>query len=625
MDVDSSAAVRSAAFDDIPGAVWQFTGPDHVVVAANREARVALGARADILGRPIADVLPELATGSIVDQLTDVRTHGEQLCGARWQLPARPHGELVEVHYSVDLVRLSHPDGTGVLAHARPVTSATRMGPATGPVPAGSRDTMLALARALLPEALPVLPDVMLAAHYVPANSEPHAGGDWFDVVTLRSGLIALVVGDVVGHGTGALAAMSELRALIRESLLSGVSVAGALGRVDRYAATTARTRTATLAVVLLDPASGELTYTGCGHPPPLICSDDGTARTAAAAGGAPLGTGSVPMIGRGRLDPGELLVLYTDGLIERPGHTVSDGLAQLAIACGRAWRPGAAPGPATARILDRMTGTGSHDDVVVLATTRLPKPVAPVEFDVPAQPRELAGVRGRITRWLEDLGVTADSLGTVPLIVSELVSNCIEHAYPVGEPGRVRVTARLDGRGGVRVTIADDGSWRPGAGTPGRRAPHGGFGLAVARDLADRLEIETRQRGTTVTATCALQRPTSFGLRSGRRHLTALRGPGLTVTDTGADPPVLAIAGPVDVTTVGELRSAILHATAGCTRPGVVDLAGVTLLTSAGVRLLYELTESSQVTPRVIAPAGCAARSVLELTRLEHLLRDTS
>src|ERR1700691_1837977 len=135
---------------------------------------------------------------------------------------------------------------------------------------------ILMLQDALLPTALPVLPRARVAARYLVAGHEQAAGGDWFDAIPLGNGRIALIVGDVVGHGIAASAAMGQLRA---ELFAAEPDLARVLERATAFAARTAALRAATLAVVVLHPAEGTLRYTTCGHPPPLVIAADGAPR----------------------------------------------------------------------------------------------------------------------------------------------------------------------------------------------------------------------------------------------------------------------------------------------------------------------------------------------------------
>ena len=104
------------------------------------------------------------------------------------------------------------------------------------------------------------------------------------------------------------------------------------LRRTDAFAARMPSLRAATLVLVVLDPAAGTLRYTTCGHPPPLVIGVDGKARYLEGTGTGPLGTGSPPVLASSTLAPGELVLLYSDGLVERPDRTIAEGMAELAV-----------------------------------------------------------------------------------------------------------------------------------------------------------------------------------------------------------------------------------------------------------------------------------------------------
>jgi len=236
-----------------------------------------------------------------------------------------------------------------------------------------------ALQAALLPPALPVLPRAQIAARYV-AGPEQAAGGDWFDAVPLADGKVALVVGDVVGHGIAASAAMRQLRSVLDELLGAEPDLDTVLARAEVFAAQQPALRAATLALAVLDPASGTLRYTTCGHPLPLIISTDGVSRYLPGTRTGPLGTGSAPDLATATLQPGELVLLYSDGLIERPDRTMAEGRAELAMVAADAatsqdLTSSAAPNPAD-RVcqltVERLARSGYADDVTTLAAQRL-------------------------------------------------------------------------------------------------------------------------------------------------------------------------------------------------------------------------------------------------------------
>ena len=137
------------------------------------------------------------------------------------------------------------------------------------------------------------------------------------------------------------------------------------LRRTDAFAARMPSLRAATLVLVVLDPAAGTLRYTTCGHPPPLVIGVDGKARYLEGTGTGPLGTGSPPVLASSALAPGELVLLYSDGLVERPDRTIAEGMAELAVvaadaAANRALAHADKHGLSTARTRPRRSGSAS-------------------------------------------------------------------------------------------------------------------------------------------------------------------------------------------------------------------------------------------------------------------------
>ena len=297
---------------------------------------------------------------------------------------------------------------------------------------------------ALLPTALPVLPRARIAARYLVAGQEQAAGGDWFDAIPLDGGAVALVVGDVVGRGLSASAAMGQLRAVLAELLAAEDDLGQVLRRTDAFAARMPSLRAATLVLVVLDPAAGTLRYTTCGHPPPLVIGVVGKARYLEGTGTGPLGTGSPPVLASSALAPGELVLLYSDGLVERPDQTIAEGMGELAVvaadaAANRALanlpnehgpnERGADPGTAE-RVcqlsVEVLTRTGHTDDITALAAQWLADPVPPLQLSLPSARSSLTTARDAFADWLSRLDATADDWEALHLAMVEMVTNAI-------------------------------------------------------------------------------------------------------------------------------------------------------------------------------------------------------
>ncbi|HEX8054241.1 MAG TPA: GAF domain-containing SpoIIE family protein phosphatase [Thermoleophilaceae bacterium] len=226
------------------------------------------------------------------------------------------------------------------------------------------------LQRSLLPHVVPSVAGVTVATRYLPAKAEAKVGGDWFDVVELSGGGMAFSIGDVAGHGIEAAALMGQLRNSLRLAALEGEDAGRAMASVDRLLQSQ-RLREDSIATAVVARLNGDgltLEMASAGHPPPLIVRPDGSVSFIDHPRSVPLG---VPAPG-GRetgsctLEPGSLVLLYTDGLVERRGESISDGLDQLAAAAAAA---GHEPEAACDHVIEAMLGgEGPADDVALLA-----------------------------------------------------------------------------------------------------------------------------------------------------------------------------------------------------------------------------------------------------------------
>jgi light-regulated signal transduction histidine kinase (bacteriophytochrome) len=222
-----------------------------------------------------------------------------------------------------------------------------------------------AIQRTLLPTSLPLVPGWSVDARYEPAGTG-QVGGDWYDVLRLADGRLALTIGDVTGHGLATAAAMGQLRNATRAYLLDAAPPGVVLSRVAALARWTLPGQMATMAVVLLDPATGEVEYSGAGHLPPLVVRADGTAAWEPVLGSPLIGllTGEAAA-GRTTLGPGDALLLFTDGVVERRRESLRDALARTVEAVGRP-----APGDLDA-LVARLRDPASDDDATVVLLAR--------------------------------------------------------------------------------------------------------------------------------------------------------------------------------------------------------------------------------------------------------------
>jgi serine phosphatase RsbU (regulator of sigma subunit) len=240
------------------------------------------------------------------------------------------------------------------------------------------------LQRSLLPDRLPEIEGLDLAARYNAGGTGLEIGGDWYDVVHRSDGLVHLTVGDVAGRGIGAAALMGQLRNAFRAYALDHTSPADVMQRLLRHVG---HDEMATAVVVTLDPASGELRYASAGHPPPLVVDDrTGMVSLLDLPAAPPLGAPESGTIEEGREPflPGATIVLYTDGLIEHRGASIDDGVA--AVASALAANAALPPGALADVVLDRAGADGDlADDIALLVVrfTGVPTPaVGPSEPD---------------------------------------------------------------------------------------------------------------------------------------------------------------------------------------------------------------------------------------------------
>ena len=496
---------------------------------------------------------------------------------------------------------------------------------------ADGRGIVAELQGALLPTALPVLPRARIAARYLVAGQEQAAGGDWFDAIPLDGGAVALVVGDVVGHGLSASAAMGQLRAVLAELLAAEDDLGRVLRRTDAFAARMPSLRAATLVLVVLDPAAGTLRYTTCGHPPPLVIGVDGKARYLKGTGTGPLGTGSPPVLASSALAPGELVLLYSDGLVERPDQTIAEGMAELAVvatdaAANRDADPGAAERVCQLSV-EVLTRTGHTDDITALAAQWLADPVHPLRLALPSVRSSLTTARDSFADWLSRLDATADDADALHLAMVEMVTNAIEHAYPREAPGIIELDASLGSDGSVTCLITDHGTWRP----PDPADADRGHGLMVAGHVVDKLLVShPAAGGTTVTLRHRLRRPAVLASGHQGEHAAYPAEPPFTVdiSITAGSTARALVGGPVDIGTADLLGRRLLSVSRGGTVPLVADLTGVTQLASAGVRVLYQVSEQLTVHGQeltLVTVRGSTAHLVLELVRLDHVTVDES
>lgn len=345
------------------------------------------------------------------------------------------------------------------------------------------------LQRSLLPRRLPRLPDLSMAAWYIPAAEETAVGGDWYDVIQLGYRRLGLTIGDVAGHGVGAATYMGQLRSAVRAYALDLESPAEVLTKVARFA-DDEWSRMATMIYATINLDTWLVEWARAGHPYPLLIRPDEPPKFLLDPGGPPIGAGVVAEYDERRitLGPAETLFLYTDGLIERRGRILSEGeeaLAEAAVAAPDE------PELMCRAVIQALTeGIEVPDDIAVLAV-RAVGLHDKLEVEVPADAEQLATVRHLIRRWVTANGGSDDDCAAFAVAVTEACANAVEHAYGPGD-ATIDLSADLD-HGEATVTVRDRGGWRePRGGNRGR-------GIPVMNEFMDDVVIETGEAGTTV------------------------------------------------------------------------------------------------------------------------------
>jgi anti-sigma regulatory factor (Ser/Thr protein kinase) len=244
---------------------------------------------------------------------------------------------------------------------------------------------------------------------------------------------------------------------------------------------------------VVIDPRGLVCRYTSAGHPPPLVVHADGRVELLEGGRGLPLGTGNGSRYPQDvvELASGSVLVLYTDGLVERRGGSIDTGLAELQEAARDGPRD---PDTLLEHILERLVGSGEReDDIALLAARVFTVAPAPLRLRIPKDTGSLDLVRDAVRAWLEGAPSERTEAEEIVLATWEACANAIEH--PGGDGGdSVSLTATLDDSR-VRIAVEDSGRWKPPAETPDR-----GLGLRLIRSLMSSVDVTADEGGTRVT-----------------------------------------------------------------------------------------------------------------------------
>ncbi|MFJ5676583.1 SpoIIE family protein phosphatase [Streptomyces sp. NPDC093097] len=362
------------------------------------------------------------------------------------------------------------------------------------------------LQRSLLPRTLPEQSAMEVAHRYLPAQSG--VSGDWFDLIPLSGSRVALVVGDVVGHGLHAAATMGRLRTAVHTFSTLDLTPDELLGhlndlvdQIDQEEADTGSGTAitgATCLYAIYDPVTRRCDMARAGHPPPALVHPDGTVEFPDLPACPPLGVGGVPFeTAELRLPEGTQIVLYTDGLVEERTRDFDEGMELLR---GALSHPGRSPEENCRAVLDRLLPDRPRDDVALLiARTRVLGPDRVAGWDVPFDPAAVAGMRSRIADKLAEWGLT-EAVFATELVVSELITNAIRYGSPP-------VAVRLLRDRSLVCEVADGSNTSPHL-RYAASTDEGGRGLFLVAQLTDRWGTRYTAQGKVIWAEQPLPPP---------------------------------------------------------------------------------------------------------------------
>ncbi|MEU5434142.1 SpoIIE family protein phosphatase [Streptomyces sp. NPDC020719] len=394
------------------------------------------------------------------------------------------------------------------------------------------RELSLGLQRSMMPTLGPEIPGMTVAARYVPTGGGLQVGGDWYDMIPLPNGRFALVIGDVQGHDVRAAGLMGQLRIALRAYASEGHRPDAVLSRASRflsgitesygesYGEADDHPRFATCLYIEVDPTTGTLDIARAGHPDPVIRTAEGTALIRQTAGGLPLGIEADSDYPTTRLvlEPGETMMLCTDGLIETGGHDMASGWTRL--------RPVLEEdtGDNLEKLADSLVqavhGPSSHhtvgpladrreDDIAVLLLCRNSDecgcgagtgtgvtPARRTALTVAqAEPHRIAGARRELRELLHDWA-DEEQIDSAVLMVSEMVTNVLVHTD--GDALLVAEATGAPGTRRLRVEVADASDDLPHKRRPGEMASSG-RGLVLMEMLAERWGVDPRGEGKSI------------------------------------------------------------------------------------------------------------------------------
>ena len=621
MTVPDRAHAESIGFEQSPDLQVVTYGADLRVLAANAGVRRLLGDR-DPAGQTMSDALRQILGDPVIELFVEVFHSGQTHHLDGWRVHAGRPGEWISADLTIAPWRDETGSVAGCIGRGTDLAALAPTRQAAETRYSATLELMADLQDALLPADLPVAPALDVSATYLLAADDARAGGDWFDAIVRPDGTIALVVGDTVGQGIKASAVMGQLRAVLHERLLADDPIPEALRSLDRYARVHPESHAATVCVVVVDPASGAIEYCTAGHPAPLVVAADGSSRFLDVSGSGPLTTESDYRTSHDTLGTDDVVLLFTDGLTERPGVTPAQSTADIARAATWAAVSGVqdtAPAERrSTRVCERtletlIQSTGYNDDITLLAAHRTPT-FGPFRTSLGRSPDAVRDARDRLDEWLGTLQVAVLDEFAVLHAAGELVTNAIEHAYPQGEMPDVAVEleATLEPSGVLDLAVTDRGRWNDAPPHPDR-----GRGLGMVSGLVDLLTIDRTDAGSTARIRKRLTR--SAQLLTGSAPGAGDDAAAEVQFGTEVDGDMMKVRGPVDLKSADNFRASLRRFSRGGTAELTVDLTEVTHLGSAGVQVLHEINAMDGASLHLCAPSGSVAQHVLELVRLPY------
>lgn len=353
----------------------------------------------------------------------------------------------------------------------------------------------------MLPRSIPRIPGAQIAVRYRSARLARDIGGDWYDVVAMPGGRVAVIIGDVQGHDTHAAAVMGQLRIALRAYASEGHPPATVMARGSRFLCELDTDRFATALYAQIDPQTGRAWMVRAGHIDPLVRHLDGSCTRLPVTGGLPLGLSAqfgqldYPVT-QAELEPGDTLLMFTDGLVERPGTDLDDGLRRLTKALSDG-------PPAVQQLADHLSSVmgapGTDDDMALLLLRRdtdaAPQPARRLHQHIgPGDPHALAAARGMIREALVAWGMH-ERVDEAELAADELITNALVHT-----DGGAVLTVRMmpDPVRRLRIEVHDLAASWPRRREPGD-AETSGRGLLLVDQLADAWGVEPHGAGKSV------------------------------------------------------------------------------------------------------------------------------